>query len=819
MSLASPRRDELDPPLRFLAGGRGAARLILARDWTDHPLGPPADWSSALKTALSLILNSPESMILAWGKDDLHFFFNETYFPLLGPRLPGAMGAPFREVWADAWEQAQPIIADAFEGRARRFDDLPWRLGGDRTSAETWFTFSYSRVLGVDGDIAGLFVFTNETTGRVLADAALKETNERLRLVIEGARDHAIFTTDPGGVITSWSPGACLIFGWTAEEAIGRPAAIIFTPEDRAAGVDVQEFATAARTGHANDERWHLTKSGARVFMNGSVHPLPADAEGRPRGFIKVARDETERRRDREALEALNATLERRVEERTAERDRMWNTSPDLMVEATLDGIYQRANPAWRAILGYDPAEVVGRDATFFTHPDDMRTMATALETAQSGLLPGLDLRFRRKGGGYRWIQWVAAPTQTQIFAVGRDVTDAVEARAQLQQTEEQLRQAQKMEAVGQLTGGIAHDFNNMLTGVIGSLDLLKRQLAAGRLDRADRYIDAATTSAQRAAGLTHRLLAFSRRQSLDVRAVDVNALVASMEELLRRTLGEGVGLEVSLHADAWPAMTDGNQLESALLNLAINARDAMPRGGRLTVETSNTRLDAAYAAGIEELEPGDFVVVCVSDTGEGMTEEVRAHAFEPFFTTKPIGAGTGLGLSMIYGFARQSGGHARLYSEPGRGTTVKLYLPRHRGQLPHDPIAAGLAAPPAEAGEQVLLVEDDPAVRMLVGDVLKDLGYGVEEAADADEATAQLARMDRLDLLVTDVGLPGMNGRQLADVARRDRPDLKVLFMTGYAERAAVRGEFLAPGMDMITKPFAIDALAGMIRRMLEQP
>ncbi|UAK26740.1 response regulator [Sphingomonas nostoxanthinifaciens] len=371
------------------------------------------------------------------------------------------------------------------------------------------------------------------------------------------------------------------------------------------------------------------------------------------------------------------------------------------------------------------------------------------------------------------------------------------------------------MEAVGQLTGGIAHDFNNMLTGVIGSLELLKRHVAEGRHDRVDRYIDAASTSALRAAGLTQRLLAFSRRQSLDVGPVDVNLLVVGMEELLARTLGDHVELEVHLHADTWAARTDQNQLESALLNLAINARDAMPDGGRLTIETANTRLDASFTATVRDLAPGDYVVIGVSDTGTGMTPGVIDKAFDPFFTTKPIGAGTGLGLSMIYGFTKQSGGHVQIYSEVGRGTTVKLYLPRIM-RAPDAAAPRERTSIPATPGEQVLLVEDDPAVRMLVRDVLAELGYGVEEAGDADAAIPQLRAMPRIDLLVTDVGLPGMNGRQLAEVARDLRPGLKVLFITGYAERAAVRADFLAEGMDMITKPFVIDVLSKKIRAMI---
>lgn len=401
-----------------------------------------------------------------------------------------------------------------------------------------------------------------------------------------------------------------------------------------------------------------------------------------------------------------------------------------------------------------------------------------------------------------------------------RELKDTLEQRviertAELMQTEEALRQAQKMEAVGQLTGGIAHDFNNMLTGVIGGLDLVQRNLANGRMDKVERYIDAATTSAQRAAALTSRLLAFGRRQSLDLKAIDVNNLVSGMEDLLCRTLGEQVALETHCADDLWPARSDTNQLESALLNLCINARDAMPEGGLLTVETANVHLDEYYVRDQTDIRPGDYVTLSVTDTGIGMAPTTLQKVFEPFFTTKPTGQGTGLGLSMIYGFARQAGGHVRIYSELGNGTTVKLFIPRCEDELEASAQTTGDV--PLGAGETVLVVEDDPSVRMIILDVLGELGYGAIEAVDAVTAIPILESKKRIDLLVSDVGLPGMNGRQLAEIARQLRPDLRVLFITGYAQNAAVRGGFLDPGMDMMTKPFAVDALATKLRQILE--
>ncbi|MGH8374344.1 MAG: ATP-binding protein, partial [Pseudomonas sp.] len=388
------------------------------------------------------------------------------------------------------------------------------------------------------------------------------------------------------------------------------------------------------------------------------------------------------------------------------------------------------------------------------------------------------------------------------------------------ERAEDALRHAQKMEAVGQLTGGIAHDFNNMLTGIIGSLDLMQRYIADGRVAEIARFTEAAVSSANRAAALTHRLLAFSRRQSLNRKPLNPNELVHSLEDLFRRTKGDHIELKLQLTENIWRVSTDVSQLENALLNLVINARDAMPDGGELQIETANVYLDGSDITTLEPVKAGDYVMIAVSDNGTGMSPSVLAKAFDPFFTTKPIGQGTGLGLSMIYGFAQQSGGHVSLFSLPGRGTSVRLYLPRLHSTEPEKVMSPVIGeAPAAIAGETVMLVEDDAAVRMLVLDLLKELGYRAHEAEDAKGALPVLESDLRVDLLVTDVGLPGMNGRQLAEIARQHRPELKVLFMTGYAEIAAERQGFLEEGMDMVAKPFSIDLLANKIRTMISQP
>ncbi|MBV9775593.1 MAG: response regulator, partial [Acetobacteraceae bacterium] len=384
------------------------------------------------------------------------------------------------------------------------------------------------------------------------------------------------------------------------------------------------------------------------------------------------------------------------------------------------------------------------------------------------------------------------------------------------ERAEEALRQAQKMEAVGQLTGGIAHDFNNMLQGISSNLEMLQRRVEQGRAVEARQFTDAMGKTVERAAALAHRLLAFARRQTLQPRAVLPDDLIEDMKELIQRTVGPEITVELRKDDGTWAVLCDPNQLESALLNLSINARDAMPDGGRLTISTEDVSLSEADVASQDDAEPGEYVEIVVTDTGTGMDDVVRARAFEPFFTTKPLGQGTGLGLSQTYGFVRQSGGFVRLDSAPGRGTTVRLYLPRHEPARPSEPRPESGAEPKeADAGEVVLLVEDEPEVREMTAERLRDLGYQILAAANGPVALDLLHSNTRVDVLVTDVGLPGgLNGRQLAEAARGSRPGLPVLFITGYA--GSVLDSELAPGMEVIGKPFALDALAAKIREMI---
>lgn len=527
--------------------------------------------------------------------------------------------------------------------------------------------------------------------------------------------------------------------------------------------------------------------------------------------FIGVVYDITSTKRSEEQLRVLTETLEVRVAARTQERDRVWNLSRDLLHVIGPDGLYRAANPAWKTLLGYDEADLVGARAGSLVHPDDQQAAMEQFTALSRGEPMGdFDCRMRARDGTYLWVNWTAMPEGDAIYGIGRDVT-------QRKTLEDQLRQSQKMEAVGQLTGGLAHDFNNMLTGIIGGIDMVRRRVADGRVADIDRFLDAAMHSGQRAAALTHRLLAFSRRQTLDSRPLDVGALAGSMEDLLRRTLGEQVSLRIDIAPDLWLAVADDNQLESAILNLGINARDAMPDGGELIIAARNVHLTDQELVNSDHAEAGDYVAISVTDTGTGMPPEVLQKVFDPFFTTKPLGQGTGLGLSMIYGFIQQSRGHVVIDSEEGRGTTIQLFLPRHRGAMEEVALVDDAFAPTG-SGEIVLVIEDDAAVRLLVMQVLEELGYRGIETADGRQAVPILESSRHIDLLISDVGLPGLNGRQLAEIARERRPDLPILFMTGYAKQAADQASFLDGGMEIISKPFAIEHLGRRIGEILRR-
>ncbi|MBV8916250.1 MAG: PAS domain S-box protein [Acetobacteraceae bacterium] len=628
-------------------------------------------------------------------------------------------------------------------------------------------------------------------------------------MLVHGVVDYAIYMLDPDGYIVSWNPGAERIKEYTEAEIIGEHFSRFYTEEDRAAGIPQRALRIAAETGRFSAEGWRVRKSGQRFWAMVVIDAVRQDDT--LVGFAKVTRDMTEYR------EAHLAQLE------TERRFR-------LLVEGVTDYAIYMLDPTGRVtnwnvgaerIKGYKEAEIVGEHFSRFYPPEDARAGVPdrALETARrEGRYAAEGWRVRKDGKRF-WASVVIdaiydGPTLIGFAKITRDLTERREAELRLERSRALLAQSQKLDAVGQLTAGMAHDFNNLLTGITGSLELLKSRLAAGRTSGLDRLVGAAHENAMRAAALTHRLLAFSRRQTLDPKPVLVNALIEDLEELIRSSVGPAVELVQQLDPNLWRTRCDVGQLETTLLNLCINGGEAMPSGGRLSIVTSNLMVGDPEAGEVD-MAPGEYVSIALTDTGIGMSEDVASRAFDPFFTTKPLGGGTGLGLSMVHGFSRQSGGQVRLTSKLGSGTTVQLLLPRYLGPLTEQPRTT-IERKRDCIGRRVLVVDDEPSVRMLIRDVLEELGCVPLEANDSATALEALRSDQRVDLLISDIGLPGMNGRELAEAARRLDPRIGVLFITGYAENKVLDPAQLEPGMQVLTKPFALDVLIGRIEGLL---
>jgi len=714
--------------------------------------------------------------------------------------MPGLGGFGLLQAWrADPRLQDVPfLLLSARAGKEARIEGL-------EAGADDYLTKPFlARELIVR-------VAATLTRVRDRREAALRAVNADLeRQVIEQTQARGrtwqlspdlMGTLNADGYLETSNPTWQSILGWSETDVVGMPILDLIHPEDRTSaraafemigdGHPATRFEIRCRRsdGHYRWISWVAITEDGKVYC--------------------IGRDITEAKEQADEVMAL-----------TAERDRLWQTSTDLLLIADIDGSIRRVNPAWTIRLGYQPDELIGMQIIRILEGGDPDIIAAVRAQTSSRAVVRLENRKLGKDGTARWIAWSATRDGDLIFAIGRDVTaEKLQADA-LAQAEATLRQSQKMEAVGQLTGGLAHDFNNLLTGISGSLELLQTRVAQGRVRDLERYLNVAQGAARRAATLTHRLLAFSRRQTLDPKPSDVNRMVVGMADLIRRTLGPEIALETINAGGLWTCLVDPGQLENALLNLCVNAKDAMPGGGNLTIETGNHWLDA-HAAAERSVAPGQYVTLSVSDTGSGMTPDVIARAFEPFFTTKPIGQGTGLGLSMIYGFVQQSSGAIRIYSEIGHGTMVRLYLPRHFGTAETGDIEVETETmPKGEYEETVLVIDDEPSVRMIAVEVLEDMGYGVFEAADGAAGLKILRSPTRIDLLVTDVGLPGgLNGRQVADAARAIRPDLKVMFITGYAENAVLNYGHLGPGVQVLTKPFGMDVFAGRVTEMIGGP
>lgn len=685
------------------------------------------------------------------------------------------------------------------------------------------------------GEVVGLIGASLDITERKAIEASHREIEERYRLAARATND-AIWDWRFADGHVIWNEALAELFGHPMSESSAQWWLDQIHPDDQAR-IDASIHAVIDNGGETWTDEYRFRRadgSYASVLDRGTVLRAPGGEAVR---MIGAMLDLTQRK----AAEAALAASEERLRLATeASGIGFWD------VDMINDQLIWPART--KAMFGISPDVPVSMEDFYAgLHPDDFEATREAFLAATDPDLRALyDVEYRTVGKEDRIERWVAAKGRgvfdddgrcLRVVGVAIDVTarKAVEAElldlnerleqrvaqevAERAKAEDALRQSQKMEAVGQLTGGIAHDFNNMLAVVIGSLDLLERRLAKSD-PQARRYIDAAAEGARRAAQLTQRLLAFSRQQPLKPTALDANKLVAGMSDLLRHSLGGEIRPETVLAGGLWRVHADPNQLENAVLNLAVNARDAMSEGGRLTIETANCHLDERYAEDHLGVPPGQYVMIAVSDTGEGMPPEVVARAFDPFFTTKEVGRGTGLGLSQVYGFVKQSGGHVKIYSEIGQGTTVKVYLPRYLGaaEATVEPrVSSDLAR--GEASEVVLVVEDEPAVRQFSVDALRELGYAVIEADGAAAALAALDAHPEIVLMFTDVVMPDTNGRKLADEAVRRRPGLRVLFTTGYSRNAVVHNGVLDPGVRLLGKPFTIDELATRVRNLLDEP
>jgi len=827
----------------FPVGGGATGAAIRARDWSDSPLGPVETWSATLRATLNVVLASAFPAFIVWGPERITLY-NDGYAGVLHNKHPGAIGLPFRDVWPEIWDVLAPLVHRTMvEGESFMMEDLPFVMLRKGYPENTWFTYSYAPLRDDDdGRILGLLCTCIETTEAVQARERRAASEAALRKSEAAARENAErvqLALQAGAIIGTWfwdlprdrftvDEAFARVFGLDpvlGREGLNLAQVVANVHPDDQAGLAAAIDDVRARGGHYAHQ-YRVRRADGRYYWieaNGRVD-LGPDGTGLyfPGVLIDVeSRRAVEAERDQAILQlrALNAELEQKVIAQALARGRTWQLSPDMLGVFDADGHFEASNPAWSVTLGWSEEEVAGTVLFDLIDESEQAETRSAWGMALERKLPALrfESRFRHKNGGWRWLSWVAVPDDGKVYCSARDITLERERQAELAVAQDQLRQAQKMEAVGQLTGGLAHDFNNLLAGISGSLELMKMRIQQGRHEDIERYMTVAMGGTRRAAALTHRLLAFSRRQTLAPKATNVNTLVGGMLDMIRRTVGPSILVESACMAGLWPTLVDQPQLENALLNLCINARDAMPHGGRVTIETANRWIDW-HASKSLDMPEGQYISLSVSDTGTGMPPDVMAKAFDPFFTTKPLGQGTGLGLSMIYGFAQQSGGQVRIYSEVGQGTTVSIYLPRHRGEADADDAPARPAlVPVAGAGETVLVVDDEPAVRMLVTDVLHDLGYTAIEAADGAGGLKVLQSNARIDLLVSDVGLPGlMNGRQMADAARVHRPGLKVLFITGFAENALLNNGQLEPGMSVLTKPFPVETLAERIRELV---
>jgi PAS domain S-box-containing protein len=850
-------------PLFLNAGGKLGA-LMRTHDWTGSPLGPPETWPDPLKLVVELMLNALFPMFIAWGPE-LGFLYNDGYVEILGTKHPGALGARFRDVWPDIWDDISPLIDSAMAGEASFREDLPLTVNRRGYDEETWFTFSYSPVRGESGAVEGMFCVVSETTQHVRArkrQSFRLSLEQRLRdlgdptAVMAAAIEALAFEISASRVgyaeIDAAEETVALGRNWTLDGTSDYPESYRLDAFDDAIMCEVRAGRVLVMDDITNDPRAAGSRDVFDAFGTKAIVVVPLIKDGRftatlyvhndrPRRWdddveliaevadrtwaaVGRARAEIDLRESERQLRKLNDSLARQVASALAERKLLADIVEDTDV---LIHVVDR-NYRWLAI---NRAASLEFSRIFGVAQPKAGDSVLTLLADHPGPREQLKARWSRALSGEEYIEVAQVETShsgprnyemrfrslrdEQGQTIGayqfvHDVTERLDEQARLREAEAALMQLQKMEAVGRLTGGIAHDFNNLLGAIVGSLDLIRRK--PDDLARVKRFADAGLEAAERGAKLTGQLLAFSRSQRIELKPTLIVELVSGMRELLARTLGPIIRLHFALDDPGSPVLCDPTQLEMAVLNLAINSRDAMPEGGDLTIATALREI-----ARDVDLPDGTYVELSVTDTGAGMPAEVLGKAFDPFFTTKGVGEGTGLGLSQVYGIARQAGGAARIDSELGKGTVVRLYLPLVALPTPaetdRDPGVANVRA--SRRSATILLIDDDPDLRQVLGASMESLGYAVI-AADDGAAGLEALNLRTPDLVVVDFAMPGMNGAQFATAARQLKPGLPIVFVSGYAETAAIE-KAAGPNALVLRKPFRIDELESAISIALE--
>lgn len=740
--------------------------------------------------------------ICLWSGPQYALIYNDAYRRILGAKHPAALGQPGSSVWAEIWEELQPQFDGVRAGGDPiYFEDAPFvmaRLEGGGTET-AWFNYSLSALRDEDGSVAAVLNISPETTGRVLVEQRLIEEQAALAMseaqfrTFAQAMPNQSWTARPDGMLNWFNDQVSAYSGTGQHELLGTAWGKIVHPEDfdEAAG----RWAAALSTGETYETefrlrradgqyRWHLTRA------------LPIkDDDGAIVRWVGTNTDIHEQK--------LSQV------ESAADRNRMWTLSQDFMLVCDFAGMITAVNPSGYRMLGWTEEEMVGRSISDFIHPDDLETTAAEKErVSQGGVASGFRIRYRTKqDGSYRLLAWNSVPDNGRIHGIARDITAEAEAAAALAEAEDALRQAQKMDAIGQLTGGVAHDFNNLLTVIRGSVDLLRRDNLSE--DKRIRYIDAIGETADRAAKLTGQLLAFARRQSLKSEVFDAGASLRQVASMVRTMTGSRIVLDIKVPETAFFIDADRTQFDTAIVNMGINARDAMSGEGRLTIATGPVSGIPALRG--HPAKAGDFVAFTIADTGSGIPPDVVDRIFEPFFTTKNVGEGTGLGLSQVIGFAKQSGGDIRVDSVPGEGTTFTLYLPRaypEGAQVAETPMDENVGGD----GLCVLVVEDNEQVGEFATAALKEMGYDTVLAKDGHEALRLLGEgCDRFHIVFSDVVMPGMDGIELGGEVRRLHPDVPIILTSGYSHVLAQNGQH---GFELLHKPYSVEQLSRVLRK-----